>query len=294
MTKYRFKHFLRERGQYSSTGDESLLSVSEYYGVKPRSEAFDGDAIESRAATLEGYRIVKSGDFVMNYMLAWKGSYGLSEYDGITSPAYAVFDVDATKVDRRFLHHRTRSRDMQTEFRSRSKGIIESRLRLYPDALLAMQVELPDLPTQRRIANFLDHETVRIDALLAKKERLLDVMAESRFSSISRTVTVGLKPNAPLHETGSRYIPQVPEGWAVWRLKHLAQAFGGITLGRKLEAEQIVISTPYLRVANVQAGWLNLSDVTEIDATENERKRYALKDGDVLMNGNRSIATAVI
>lgn len=118
--RYRFKHFLRERNELSEAGDETLLSVSEYYGVKPRADAFSGDAAESRAASLEGYRAVRKGDLVMNYMLAWKGAYGLSDYDGITSPAYAVFDVDNSKVDRRFLHHRTRSRDMQIEFRAGS------------------------------------------------------------------------------------------------------------------------------------------------------------------------------
>lgn len=178
MSRHRFKHFLRERNEFSANGEETLLSVSEYYGVKPRADAFDGDRSESRAESLEGYRIVKEGDLVMNYMLAWKGAYGLSAHHGITSPAYAVFDVDTTKVDRRFLHHRTRSKDMQVEFRSKSKGIIESRLRLYPDALLAMQVDLPDLPTQKRIAGFLDRETARIDELIAKKERLAEVLGE--------------------------------------------------------------------------------------------------------------------
>ncbi len=284
MSRHRFKHFLRERNEFSANGEETLLSVSEYYGVKPRADAFDGDRSESRAESLEGYRIVKEGDLVMNYMLAWKGAYGLSAHHGITSPAYAVFDVDTTRVDRRFLHHRTRSKDMQVEFRAKSKGIIESRLRLYPDALLAMQVDLPDLLTQKRIAAFLDSETARIDELIAKKERLVEVLTDARFSAISRAVTVGLDEGQPLVDTNSKYIPQVPESWTVWRLKHLARAFGGITLGRKLDAEEQTVSTPYLRVANVQAGWLDLSDVAEIEATAKERKRYALKAGDILMN----------
>jgi type I restriction enzyme, S subunit len=196
MSRHRFKHFLRERNEFSISGDETLLSVSEYYGVKPRSEAFEGDHSEGRAATLEGYRVVKSGDLVMNYMLAWKGAYGLSDHNGITSPAYAVYEIDTAKVDRRFLHHRTRSRDMQAEFRSRSKGIIESRLRLYPDALLALEVDLPDLPTQKRIAAFLDRETARIDDLIAKKERLGDVIDQRRLAVITAAVAGQIGPAA--------------------------------------------------------------------------------------------------
>ncbi|MCY4458889.1 MAG: hypothetical protein OXC26_00565 [Albidovulum sp.] len=87
MIRRRFKFFMPERNEFSTEGEETLLSVSEYYGVKPRSEAFDTDAAEGRAASLEGYRKVKAGDFVMNYMLAWKGAYGVFDHDGIMSPA---------------------------------------------------------------------------------------------------------------------------------------------------------------------------------------------------------------
>src|SRR5690606_8678769 len=110
-------------------------------------------------------RIVQRDDLVMNYMLAWKGAYGVSDHDGIVSPAYSVFVINKQLADPRFIHHRTRSADMRALFRSRSKGIIESRLRLYPDALLAMDISLPDLPTQKAIADFLDRETARIDLL---------------------------------------------------------------------------------------------------------------------------------
>ena len=178
MKKTRFKQFLRERNQFSVSGNETLLSVSEYYGVKPRAEAFEGEEFESRASTLEGYRVVKENDLVMNYMLAWKGAYGISKHDGIVSPAYSVFEVDRSKVDVRYLHHRVRSDEIKAYFRSRSKGIIESRLRLYPDSLLASFVSIPDLSTQREIADFLDRETARIDLLIEKKQKLVALLGE--------------------------------------------------------------------------------------------------------------------
>ncbi len=224
MKRHRFKHFLRERNQFSKTGEETLLSVSEYYGVKPRAEAFSEDQFESRSETLEGYRIVRRGDLVMNYMLAWKGAYGLSEHNGITSPAYAVFDVDDTKVDRRFLHHRTRSKDMQIEFRSRSRGIIESRLRLYPDSLLAMEVNLPDLPTQKRIAAFLDRETARIDALIAKKERLVEVLRDR--NALSRQTDL-MKLRDDHGEWKLSHICQIERGRFNFRPRNSPQLYDG-------------------------------------------------------------------
>lgn len=221
MKALRFKQFLRERNQFSRTGEETLLSVSEYYGVKPRREAFQHEEHESRAASLEGYRIVQKDDLVMNYMLAWKGAYGVSDHDGIVSPAYSVFEVDTQIADVRYLHHRVRSDDMKDYFRSRSKGIIESRLRLYPDSLLASYVKLPDLDTQRQIADFLDRETGRIDLLIQKKQRLVKLLAEKRLALISRSTITGLNPDAEMRSSGVAWIGNIPKHWSMMPIKYL-------------------------------------------------------------------------
>lgn len=189
MIRRRFKYFMPERNEFSTAGEEKLLSVSEYYGVKPRAAAFEEDAAESRAVSLEGYRKVYAGDFVMNYMLAWKGAYGVSDHDGIVSPAYAVYRIDQRYADQRFIHHRLRSEHMRLVFRARSKGIIESRLRLYPDTFLSMEIDLPDLPIQKVIADFLDRETARIDQLIEKKQRLVRLLRERSLSAIEKAVT---------------------------------------------------------------------------------------------------------
>jgi len=219
--RLRFKQLLRERNQFSKAGAETLLSVSEYYGVKPRAEAFESGDYETRAATLEGYRIVKIDDLVMNYMLAWKGAYGVSKHDGIVSPAYSVFKVNQNIVDVRYLHHRVRSDDMKAYFRSRSKGIIESRLRLYPDSLLASYVEIPDLATQRQIADFLDRETARIDLLIEKKQRFASGVEDEFLDRVSHLVTLGANENAPRKQSGYAWHPTIPAHWTVTRLKFL-------------------------------------------------------------------------
>lgn len=178
-----------ERNEFSVKGEEPLLSVSEYYGVKPRSEAFSDDSADGRAESLEGYRIVKAGDFVMNYMLAWKGAYGVSDYEGIVSPAYAVYRIDTSIADKRFIHHCLRSKYMCSKFRARSKGIIESRLRLYPEIFQSMEIDLPDLKIQKVIADFLDRETIRVDQLIEKKQRLVELAEEKKSGLITAAVT---------------------------------------------------------------------------------------------------------
>lgn len=84
-----------------------------------------------------------------------------------------------------------------------------------------MRVPIPSLPEQRAIADFLDRETARLDALMAEKERWLELLAEKRRALITRAVTRGLNPAAPLHNSGFPWLGQVPAHWRVERSKWL-------------------------------------------------------------------------
>ena len=267
MRKLRFKQFLRERNQFSKTGDETLLSVSEYYGVKPRAEAFQSEEHESRAATLEGYRIVKKDDLVMNYMLAWKGAYGVSDHEGIVSPAYSVFKVDQNTVDVRYLHHRARSDDMKAYFRSRSKGIIDSRLRLYPDSLLASYVEIPDLATQRQIAHFLDRETARIDLLIEKKQRLVALLDDKTAA----------KQQSDLDNLLGTFGQS--------RLKNFMLAITTGPFGSAIKQDEYIEDgVPILNPAHIADGKIiHDMSITLSDEKAQELQYWRLKPGDLLM-----------
>jgi type I restriction enzyme S subunit len=75
----------------------------------------------------------------------------------------------------------------------------------------------PDLPTQRLVADYLDRETARIDGLIAEKERMLALLEEKRAALISRAVTRGLDPNAPLKSSGQEWLGEIPMHWEVRR-----------------------------------------------------------------------------
>src|SRR5690625_4230217 len=100
----RFKQVFEEINQRSKTGEETLLSVSEYYGVKPRADKIEEGEHLSRAESLEGYKVCRPGDLVMNIMLAWKRGLGVSAYHGIVSPAYAVFRL-ICDADDQYYHY---------------------------------------------------------------------------------------------------------------------------------------------------------------------------------------------
>src|SRR5690606_23918681 len=157
----RYKQIFSERGERSFDGSEELMSVSAYYGVKPRAETLeDGDHL-SRAESLEGYKICRAKDLVMNIMLAWNRGLGFAWQDGIVSPAYSVFRV-TDDSDPKYLDYLVRSNEMTRYFKAYSAGVIDSRLRLYPETFGRLYVATPPKTEQTQIARFLDHETARI------------------------------------------------------------------------------------------------------------------------------------
>lgn len=93
----KMREFFSERKQLSQDGSEMLLSVSEYSGITPSTN--DAGENVSRSASLVGYKKCKASDLIINIMLAWKRGLGISEYDGIVSPAYCVFGTHTSIHD---------------------------------------------------------------------------------------------------------------------------------------------------------------------------------------------------
>lgn len=150
------------------------------------------------------------------------------------------------------------------------------------DFIGSLEIRLPPLETQSIIANYLDRETARIDRLIAAKERMLALLEEKRAALISRVVTRGLDPDAPLKPSGQEWLGEIPTHWGLQRLKQLAEVRGGLTLGKQYSGE--LLEYPYLRVANVQDGYLDLDDVLTVEVPASEAASNLLAKGDVLMN----------
>lgn len=187
-------------------------------------------------------------------------------------------------VDARYTYYLMLSGPVRACLESSVESVTNSHKRARVDRFLASRVEVPDLSTQKAIADFLDRETVRIDQLIEKKGRLVEALQSKRISLISEAVTTGIDDSLDLVETNSQFVPKIPHGWKLWRLKHLADVRGGLTIGRAVPIERPVFPVSYLRVANVQAGWIDLSDVAETHVTSAEVEKYSLAEGDVLMN----------
>lgn len=151
------------------------------------------------------------------------------------------------------------------------------------DDMGRMPITWPGIDEQITIAAHLDHETARIDALINRKTRFIELLREKRQALITQAVTKGLDPNVKMKDSGVEWLGEVPEHWEVKRLKFIATVQTGVAKGKDT-ADQKTIEVPYLRVANVQDGYLDLSEVATIEIVASDLSRYLLQPGDVLMN----------
>lgn len=276
----RFKHHFKERDERSEFGAETLLSVSAYTGVSPRADIVDSGGHLSRAESLEGYKVCYPGDLVMNIMLAWNRGLGFSNHHGIVSPAYCVFKLNGGCE--RFFDYLVRSDEYTLYFKAFSSGVIDSRLRLYPDTFGALYLGLPSISEQKSIAAFLDRETAKIDALVAEQEKLIALLQEKRQAVISHAVTKGLNPAAPMKDSGIEWLGEVPAHWDVKRLKKISPF---ITVGVVVNPSTFVADEgfPFIYGGDIREGvidWANSRRIDEESSEANSKTR--LKAGDLL------------
>ncbi|MCB9604770.1 MAG: hypothetical protein H6720_31000, partial [Sandaracinus sp.] len=124
-------------------------------------------------------------------------------------------------------------------------------------------------------------KTAAIDALIEKKQKLLELLAEKRTALINRAVTKGLDPDVPMKDSGVPWIGEIPAHWEVAPV----YSFAAVQLGKMLDSSRQTgqDSAPYLRNANVQWDGIATDDLNRMDFSRSDRLKYQLKSGDILM-----------
>lgn len=157
-----------------------------------------------------------------------------------------------------------------------------TRQKLTQSRLMNIPICWPSDKERKKITAFLDHETAKIDALIREQERLIELLQEKRQAVISHAVTKGLDPNVPMRESGVEWLGEVPAHWDV-----LPTGFRyEIQLGRMLNEDRTRgdHQRPYLRVFDVQWGYINTVDLPKMDFPPQMQKKYRLKPGDLMVN----------
>jgi type I restriction enzyme S subunit len=254
----RMKLLLREVDSRSSTGKEQLLRVSQYTGVTQR-KAIDGsDAPDTRASSLVGYKRVTTDDLVINIMLAWNGSLGVSRYEGIASPAYCVYRFKSGARPW-YYHELLRLPLYKGRIKTASTGVVQSRLRLYSDDLGCIEAIQPPSEDQDAIVRFLDHVNGRLRAIRAKR-KVVALLHEQKQAIIHRAVTRGLDPTVPFKPSGIPWLGDIPKHWELWRISRFARVGNGSTPSRGKPTYWNGGTYPWLNSSQVNRGFINSTD----------------------------------
>ncbi|KMY66191.1 restriction endonuclease [Desulfocarbo indianensis] len=195
-----------------------LLSIYTHIGVKPRK---DLEQRGNKASTTDGYWIVKYGDIISNKLLAWMGAIGVSHYEGVTSPAYDIL-MPRQQCNTDFYHYLFRTPIYLQQFKIRSRGIMDMRLRLYFDQLGQIPIPIPPIDDQNHIVGYLNWKTYQINKFIRNKRRLIELLWEQKQNIINQAVTRGLDFGVKLKPSGVEWIGEIPEHWEVRRLRTLA------------------------------------------------------------------------
>jgi len=201
------------------------------------------------------------------------------ECNGIITSAYIALSP-RDDINAEYICYLLKSYDACRAFHSMGRGL---RKILSYSELKNKPIVVPPLAEQERIAAFLDAECAEIDAVLEKTRASIEEYKKLKQAVITQAVTKGVRGDRPMKDSGIEWIGDIPAEWRKTQLRHCAAIKSGITLGKKYEKTDSLVERPYLRVANVQDGYVDLSVLTTIEVTQDEDLKYRLRAGDVLM-----------
>ena len=236
---------------------------------------------------LSNYKVVHSGQFAMNKMKAWQGSYGISQHDGIVSPAYFVFDLNGVSGD--YFHAAIRSRAYVSFFAQASDGVRIGQWDLSQARMREIPFAFPPLPEQAAIVRYLDHADRRIRRYVSAKRKLIALLEEEKQAVVNQAVTRGLDPNVRLKPSGVEWLGDMPEHWEIPRLRNLGDALIGLTYDpQDMVDEEAGILV--LRASNILNGKLVYGDNVYVRSAV--PSKLITQEGDILIcsrSGSRAL-----
>lgn len=271
--------------------DLPLLSVVREKGVILRDVNSKDENPNFIPDDLTNYKVVRKGQFAMNKMKAWQGSYGISRYDGIVSPAYFIFDVEG--VAKNYFHIAIRSKAYVPFFTQASDGVRIGQWDLSQARMREISFIIPPLPEQAAIVWYLEHVDRRVRRLVRAKRKLIPLLTEQKQAIIHRAVTRGLDPNLPLKDSGVKWLGQVPEHWEVRRLFQACDVIDPHPSHRN--PPPVSDGVPFLGVGdlNTDGEVVKVSHRIGRDILADQNARFRIEDGDLAIGRVASVGKVV-
>lgn len=181
----KIKYHLK-RNEPRNPGNKQVLSVYREYGVIPKDSRDDNHNVTSDDTSK--YKYVVKNNLVINKMKAWQGSMGVSDYEGIVSPAYFIYIFTSLKLLPKYIHYLFRS-SYKDEFRRISGGIREGQWDLSADEFENTVLLIPTISEQHKIIDYIQSKTNKIDSIISEKKKQIETIEEYKKSLIFEYVT---------------------------------------------------------------------------------------------------------
>lgn len=209
--------FVFQRSKQLGNGSEQLLSIYRDHGVIPKDSRSDN--FNKASDDLSKYQKVDTGDLVVNKMKAWQGSVAVSDHTGIISPAYFIYKSTSTvDSNSRYLHYLLRSGLYFQHYGSISTGVRPNQWDLDPIAFDRTLLLYPPNAIQKRIADYLDHETAEIDDAISDQIELIEHLQERQRVQKYRLVT-GQTLDTSRGRDAIQFWGKLPHGWSLQKLQ---------------------------------------------------------------------------
>ena len=262
--------------------DLPLLSVVREKGVILRDLDNPEDNHNIVPEDLTNYKVVHQGQFAMNKMKAWQGSYGVSPCEGVVSPAYFIFDIKG--VDGIFFHSAVRSRAYVPFFNQASDGVRIGQWDLAPEQMREIPFLVPPPEEQAAIVRFLDHADEQIQRYIAGKERLIALLEEERQALVHQAVTRGLDPSVRLKPSRMEWLGDVPEHWETARLGSIGRFSKG---NGGTKEDEVPVGVPCIRYGDIYTSHKYFIKASRAYIEQEKTSEYTpLRFGDILFAGS--------
>lgn len=273
--------------------DATVLSLYREYGVLPKDSRDDNHNVTSLDTA--SYKFVRIGELVINKMKAWQGSFGVSEYEGIVSPAYYVCRFTSDKINAKYFHYLIRCKAYVQEFERLSTGMRIGQWDLGIDDFMCTPAIIPPVAEQSAIAAYLDDQCAKIDTLISEAKASIEEYKKWKASVITEAVTEGLNSSTDMIQSDLPIYSRRPGSWLYMRVKDVATVMRG---GSPRPIEE------YLTDDVDGYNWIKIGDTTKgqkyITSTQQKIKPSGLSKtrlvhkGDLLLTNSMSFGKPYI
>lgn len=205
------------------------------------------------------YQIVNDGDIILRLTDLQNDKrslrVGLATQKGIITSAYLKLSA-LKEIDPKFAYRLLHSYDTTKVFYGMGGGLRQS---MKFEDFRRLPILVPPKSEQTQIANFLDHETAKIDTLIAKQEKLIELLKEKRQAVISHAVTKGLNPNVAMKDSGVEWLGQVPEHWVIIKGGYIGTLFGSESVAEEDIVDDGVL--PFIKVSSLSVETFKLNSI---------------------------------